>query len=230
VKTFEGGVTEAPEGWNATFDVIDADGDVIARVEYKDFDGGSYTVYGLQTGDYTVVERDSDDIDGYVLDVTIDNDGNVTIAANENTEVTVKNTYSEIADITPTPTPSASPSPSPAPTGGRQNTTPVNVTSSGPEVVLEIAAEEVYIDEEDEEYMDLDENGVALGLYDNEEEEEARVEEDMDILDEAPPTTSMMPQTGIEDTLTIWIFALSASLLGVAALFFAVKKIRMMED
>ena len=60
-------------------------------------------------------------------------------------------------------------------------------------------------------------------------EEEVMAEETVEILDEPTPM-SEMPQTGINDSLTTWIFALCLSLLGAGTLSAVVKKASKKED
>ena len=208
-KAFDGDIKEAPEGWDATFEVSDSDEGLVASVKYSEFNNGtSHVIDGLPLGDYTVSETGGE-IEGYKQDVTVTGSGMIT--ADDDASLTVTNSYTEDE-------------PSEPPTGGRtpqnNNNRPQNdVQTPPPAEPGEILSEE--------EFVIVDEY-VPLAAFEP-EEEEVLAEETIEIADEAPPLSGM-PQTGIEDTLTLWILALCIALLAAGTLSVAVVRTNKKND
>ena len=195
-----------PDDWSADFEVYVGDSE-------DPFDTFTLTknnltkVYSsddnanMPVGEYRVVEI-SGAIDGYTWSTAYSLENGIVMVTEgeDDAALTITNSYSEIKSETPPPT-SNPPSREPGPGPG-----PVNVPSAIVEEVLSA-----------EEFMDIEEEETPLGNYIEEEAAEVEIEEE-----DVP--LSQMPQTGIEDALTLWILALCAALVAAGALIFAVKK------
>ena len=150
-----------PEDYDATFTVSGPDGYSSTFTYAADFTDGSYTLVGLNPGDYTVTETSAPIIDGYAWSVS--GSGNVTaVVANQTASVTITNIYT-----LPSPPPPPPPPPPPIqeldfpPVEVPLVETPEEVIVEEPEEVVEV--EDVEEVEEVVVFVPIEDVDVPLG-------------------------------------------------------------------
>ena len=123
--------TAIPEGYDATFTVTGPNGYSRTLTYAGNFSNGSFTITGLNPGNYTVTETTAPTIDGYSW--TVSGSGNVTaVVSGQTVSVTITNTYSAPPTVPPddglTITPPEIPTgetPTPPPVDEIEESTPI---------------------------------------------------------------------------------------------------------